>query len=61
MRAALALLLALLSAFCIYGFVASGELGPNQIYFRIGYAIAAIVTGVGAWSLMRSSRQNSAK
>jgi hypothetical protein len=55
MKAALALLLLLIAAFCVYGFIAASEPGPNHIYFRIGYALVGIacVTGAIALSLGR--------
>ena len=35
--------LLLLAAFCVYGFIAAGEPGPNHIYYRIGYPLVGIV------------------
>jgi hypothetical protein len=43
MRAAVAVILLLVAAFCLYGFIAAGEPGPNHIYYRIGYPIVGIV------------------
>ena len=42
MRAVAAVVLLLVAAFCVFGFIASGEPGPNHVYFRIGYPIAGI-------------------
>ena len=38
-----ALVLLLVAAFCVYGFIAAGEPGPNHIYFRIGYPVIGIL------------------
>ena len=43
MRTLLAFPLILLAAFCVYGFIASGEPGPNHIYFRVGYAVVGFL------------------
>ena len=43
MRPILAVILLLAAAFCVFGFIASGEPGPNHIYFRIGYPLAGLL------------------
>jgi 4-amino-4-deoxy-L-arabinose transferase-like glycosyltransferase len=51
MRALVAVVFFAAAAFCAYGFVAAGEPGPENVYFRIGYPIAGIAClamGVGA-------------
>jgi hypothetical protein len=53
MRAATATALLLMAAFCGYGFLASGEPGPNHIYFRIGYAVVGVACAAAALSLLR--------
>jgi len=53
MREIVAILLLLVAAFCVYGFIAAGEPGPNHIYFRIGYPLVGIVClGIAIASLM---------
>jgi hypothetical protein len=44
--------LLLIAAFCLYGFIAAGEPGPNHIYFRVGYPIVGIVSLVTALALL---------
>jgi hypothetical protein len=56
MRAVAAVALLLLAAFCVFGFIASGEPGPNDIYFRIGYPIAGIVCLATAAALLVGPR-----
>jgi hypothetical protein len=43
MKTAAALFLFLVAAYCLYGFIAAGEPGPNHIYFRVGYAVVGLV------------------
>jgi hypothetical protein len=52
MRAATAFMLLLIAAFCVYGFIASGEPGPNHIYFRIGYAVVGVICAAAALSML---------
>jgi hypothetical protein len=57
MREVVAILLLLVAGFCVYGFIAAGEPGPNHIYFRIGYPLVGIVClGIAIATLM-SRRQ----
>ena len=44
MKALIAVPLLLLAAFCVYGFIASGEPGPNHLYFRVGYPIVGVAS-----------------
>jgi hypothetical protein len=54
MREVIAFVLLLVAAFCVYGFIASGEPGPNHIYYRIGYSIVGVVClAVAVASLIR--------
>jgi hypothetical protein len=46
MRPVKTLLLALVAGFCLFGFLASGEPGPNHVYFRIGYAVVGAAAEV---------------
>jgi hypothetical protein len=48
----IAFVLFLVAAFCVYGFIAAGEPGPNHIYFRTGYAIVGLVSLVAAVALL---------
>lgn len=43
MRVIIAIPMLLLAAFCVYGFLASAEPGPNHIYFRIGYPVVGLI------------------
>jgi hypothetical protein len=52
MRGTAAFLLLLVAAFCVYGFFAAGEPGPNHIYFRVGYPIVGIVSLAAAVALL---------
>jgi hypothetical protein len=36
----------LVALFCLYGFIAAGEPGPNHAAFRIGYAVVGILCSV---------------
>ena len=40
----LAVFFAILAVFCVYGFIASFEPGPRNVYFRIGYPIVGLVS-----------------
>ena len=42
-RIMLAMLCGALALFCVYGFLASFEPGPNADWFKVGYAIAFLV------------------
>lgn len=53
MRVVRAAALLLFAAFCLFGFLASGEPGPNHQYFRIGYAIVGIACAASAISMIR--------
>jgi hypothetical protein len=47
-------MLLLAAAFCIYGFVASFEPGPNHFYWRIGYAAMGLgCLAAAAWMARR--------
>jgi hypothetical protein len=53
MRALIAVLFFAAAAFCAYGFVAAGEPGPDNFYFRIGYPIVGIAClAIGVAALM---------
>ena len=53
MREVVAILSLLVAAFCVYGFIAAGEPGPNHIYFRIGYPLVGIIClGIAIASLL---------
>ncbi len=56
MRAATAMALLLIAAFCGFGFVASGEPGPNHSYFRIGYAVLGVACAAAAVSMLRRGK-----
>jgi hypothetical protein len=43
MKPVLAVILLFAAAFCVFGFIASGEPGPNHIYFRIGYSVVGLL------------------
>ena len=45
MRILLAIALLLIAAFCLFGFMASFEPGPNHVYFRVGYAVVGVLCG----------------
>ena len=52
-RILLALTCIALALFCVYGFLASFEPGPNAHWFKVGYATGFIVLLVLAgWALM---------
>ena len=53
MRVVRTVVLLLLAAFCLFGFLASGEPGPNHQYFRIGYAIVGIACAASAIAMIR--------
>lgn len=44
MRPIFAVILLLVAAFCVFGFIASGEPGPNHMLFRIGYPLVGILS-----------------
>jgi hypothetical protein len=52
MKEVIAVVLLLVAAFCVYGFIATVEPGPNHLYFRIGYTIVGIVCLVAAIAMM---------
>jgi hypothetical protein len=45
------------AAFCVYGFIAAGEPGPNHIYFRVGYPVVGIISLVAAASLFMRKKK----
>jgi hypothetical protein len=53
MKSIAAVVLLLIAAFCVYGFIAAGEPGPNHIYYRIGYPILGIACLATAAMLIR--------
>ena len=57
MRAVIAIPLLFMAAFCVYGFIASGEPGPNHIYFRIGYPLVGVVCLAIAVASLMSGRE----
>jgi hypothetical protein len=57
MRGGLAMLLLVVAAFCVYGFIAAFEPGPTHIYYRIGYPILGIACLAGALALLMGSRR----
>lgn len=57
MRGGLAMLLLLVAAFCVYGFMAAFEPGPTHIYYRIGYPIVGIACLAGAFALLMAGRR----
>lgn len=52
MRAIAAVVLLLVAAFCVYGFIAAGEPGPNHIYYRIGYPLVGILCLAAAAAML---------
>jgi hypothetical protein len=42
----------LFTAFCVYGLIASGEPGPNHVYFRVGYAVFGFVSAAVAIAML---------
>jgi hypothetical protein len=55
MRQALAAVLLLVAAFCVFGFLASFEPGPYLV-FRVGYPVLGVVClGLAIWLLLKSS------
>jgi hypothetical protein len=52
MRGTAAFLLLLVAAFCVNGFFAAGEPGPNHIYFRVGYPVVGIASLAAAVALL---------
>ena len=56
MRSVFAMLLLVVAAFCVYGFIAAGESGPTHIYFRIGYPILGLACLAGAIALLMGGR-----
>jgi hypothetical protein len=58
MREVVAILLLLVAAFCVYGFIAAGEPGRNHIYFRIGYPLVGIFCLSIAIATLIKRRQN---
>ena len=56
MKVVQALLLLLFAGFCLFGFLASGEPGPNHVYFRIGYAIVGVAAVVYAAVILTRRR-----
>jgi hypothetical protein len=57
MRMAIAFALLLFTAFCVYGFIASGEPGPNHIYYRIGYPLAGMIALAAAVSFIMTKHR----
>jgi hypothetical protein len=43
MKVAVSLVLFLVAAFCVFGFIAAGEPGANNIPFRIGYPLVGLL------------------
>jgi hypothetical protein len=56
MRAVKSLLLLLVAGFCLFGFLASGEPGPNHAYFRVGYAVVGVAAVVYAAVILTRRR-----
>lgn len=54
---ALAVFFAILAVFCVYGFIASFEPGPRNVYFRIGYPIVGLISLVAARALWGDDRR----
>src|SRR5687768_6414522 len=52
MKKVIAVILLLVAAFCVYGFIAAGEPEPNHIYFRIGYPIVGIASLAAAVAML---------
>ena len=53
--AIIAVVLILLAGFCVFGFLASFEPGPNLV-FRIGYPVLGIAAAsAGFWLLLRKT------
>ena len=52
MREITAVALLLVATFCVYGFIAAGEPGPNHVYYRVGYSVVGIVSLVAAVALL---------
>jgi len=57
MKVVVAVVLMLVTAFCVYGFIAAGEPGPNHIYFRVGYPVAGLLSLAGAVGLLAGGRR----
>jgi hypothetical protein len=47
-----AVVLLLIASFCVFGFMAAGEPGPNHIYYRVGYPVIGIACLVVAAVLL---------
>lgn len=58
MRAVLAVPLFFVAAFCVYGFIASGEPGANNFYFRVGYPVVGVVCLALAVALFAGGRKS---
>jgi Na+/melibiose symporter-like transporter len=41
--------------FCLYGFIAAGEPGPNHAAFRVGYAVVGVLCLVVMLGCLRRS------
>lgn len=52
MRIIAAVILLLVAAICVFGFLAAGEPGPNHIYYRIGYPLVGIVCLASAVAML---------
>ncbi len=52
MKQALAFVLLLIAAFCVYGFIASFEPGPYAVYFRIGYPVVGVACAAVATAIL---------
>lgn len=57
MKAVFAVILLLVAAFCVFGFIASGEPGPNHIYFRIGYPLVGLLCLALAFAALLKPRK----
>jgi hypothetical protein len=57
MKVVVAVVLLLVTAFCVYGFIAAGEPGEINTYFRVGYPIAGLVSLAGAVALLVGGRR----
>jgi len=52
MKAVIAVVLLLVAAFCVFGFLAAGEPGANHIYYRVGYPLLGIVCVAAAVAML---------
>ena len=57
MKVVVAVVLLLVAAFCVFGFIAAGEPGANHIYYRVGYPVAGLVSLAVAAGLLVGGRR----